>query len=152
MLLAAMRDDAYNVVLFIHILSFLVGFAPATLSPLLGRYLERNVGPEAVQTFSEFSATYTKRFVLPALVVLPLTGIGMIMMSDDAIEMSDAWVSAAFAIWLALGGVVSAMILKGEKAVAAGDMSKAKLIETGGKIATVLLLAILYVMVFKPGA
>jgi hypothetical protein len=48
--------------------------------------------------------------------------------------------------------VVSAMILKGEKQVARGEMAGAKLIARGGTIATVLALIVLYLMVFKPGA
>jgi hypothetical protein len=58
----------------------------------------------------------------------------------------------AFLVWLAMTGVVSARILKGEKAVASGDMSARAMIAQGGQIATVLLGIMLFPMIWKPGA
>lgn len=152
MVLAAFRDDTYNVFLFIHILAFLVAFAPAILNPMLEAYFKRSGGESQLQSWAGFTAGYTRMFSLGALAVLLVTGIIMILLSDDAIEFSDGWISASFLVWLAIGGVVSAMILKGEKAVAAGDMSGLPKIARGGQIASVLGILMLYLMVFKPGA
>ena len=41
MVLAAVRDDTYNLFLFIHILAFLVAFAPAILNPMLEAYFKK---------------------------------------------------------------------------------------------------------------
>lgn len=152
MVLATVRDDFYNVLLFVHIVAFLVAFAPAVLNPLFGNYLKGEGDEDAIRSWAGFAAFFTSRIALSALVVTLLTGVWMLIASDDVWEFSDVWVSLAFLVWLAIGGVVSAMILKGEKAMAAGDLAKEKLVRTGGQIATVLLAVMLYLMIFKPGA
>lgn len=151
MILAAVRDDAYNVVLFVHLLSFLVAFAPAVINPLLAKYLRREAGDTTVATWAGFAAFYTSKVALGALGLLLLTGIGMIFMSDEVWEFSQIWISLAFVVWIAIAGVVVAMILKGERQLAKGDMSAEGLVTKGGAIGTVLLAVMLYLMVFKPG-
>jgi uncharacterized membrane protein len=150
--LAAIRDDYYSVILFVHILAFLVSFAPAIMNPLLANHLKRAGDESAMRSWAEFTAFYTSRIALSGLVVLLVTGVWMVLISDDLIEFSDTWISLAFLVWLAIGGVVSAMILKGEKAMAAGDLAKEVLVTRGGKIATVLTAVMLYLMIFKPGS
>ncbi len=152
MVLAAFRDDTYNVVLLIHIIAVIVSFAPAAINPLLGSYLEKNGGDPVVRSWAGFTANYTQRIALPGLVVLLVTGVLMIVLSDEVLEFSDTWISLAFLVWFGISGVVSAMILKGEKQVAGGDMKGMQLVAKGGPIATVLLLIMLYLMIFKPGA
>jgi hypothetical protein len=153
--LAAWRSDFYNVVLFVHIVAFLVAFAPAVMNPLLANYLKREGDERAMQSWAGFTAFFTSRIALSALGVLLLTGIWMIIISDvggeSLYEFSQTWISLAFLVWFAIGGVVSAMILKGEKAMAAGDMSGERLVARGGQIATLLLAVMLYLMIFKPG-
>ena len=152
MVFAAVDDGTYNLFLYLHILSFLVAFAPTVIDPMLERYFARSGSDSVLQSWAGFSSTYTRTFSLGGLLGLIVTGIVLIILSDDAWEFSDAWISAAFVLWFAIGGVISAMILKGEKQVAGGTMSGAKLIARGGAIATVLGLVALYLMVFKPGA
>ena len=157
MLLARFNDDLYQTVLFIHLLAFLVTFAPAIMNPLLANHLKRSGDESATRNWAAFTAFYTSRVALSGLVVLLLTGVWMIMISDtgrgeQVWEFSQLWISLAFLVWIALGGVISAMILKGEKAMAAGDLAKEVLVSRGGKIATVLAAVMLYLMVFKPGA
>ncbi len=131
MLIAAWHDGYYNALLFIHILSFLIAFAPAVMNPLLANYFKRESDESTARTWAGFTSFYTSRVSLTALGVLLVTGIWMVSVSSDLYDFSQAWVSAAFVVWLAIGGVVSAMILKGEKAIAAGDMSAEKLVSQG---------------------
>ena len=155
MVLAAWRDDYYNVLLFVHIVAFLIAFAPAVINPLLGNYFRREGNDAATRSWAGFTAFFTSRISLPALVVLLGTGVWMILVSDvggeEYFEFSQAWISISFLVWIAIGGVVSAMILKGEKAMAAGDMSAERLVSRGGAIGTVLMAIMLYLMIFKPG-
>ena len=152
MVLAAFRDDTYNVILLIHIVSFLVAFAPAVINPLLERHFAANGGDPVLRTWSHFTRDYTRRISLGALVVLLVTGVLMILLSDDVIEFSDTWISLSFLGWFAIAGVVSAMILKGERLISEGDMKGRELVAKGGPIATLLMLVMLYLMVFQPGA
>lgn len=152
MVLAAVPGDfAYDIVLLIHIVSFLVAFAPAAINPLLEAHFAKNADDATMSNWAKFSAMYTSRISLGALGLLFITGIIMIIQFDGW-EFSDAWISGAFLVWFAIGGVVSAVILKGEKQMAQGDMSGRALVAKGGPIATVLMLVMLYLMIFKPGA
>lgn len=151
MVLAAFRGDfAYDIVLLVHIASFLVAFAPAAINPLLEAHFAKNADDATMQNWAKFAAGYTSRIALGALGVLLITGVIMILMFDGW-EFSQTWISIAFLVWFAIGGVVSAMILKAEKAIAAGDMSGRDLLAKGGPIATVLMVIMLYLMIFKPG-
>lgn len=151
MVLAAVRDTGYNLILLLHIVAVLVAFAPAAINPLLERHLARNGGDAAIQSWAGFARDYTKKIALSGLVVLLVTGVLMIVMSDEVWEFSQTWISLSFLVWFAIAGVVSAMILKGERLMAAGDMKGRELVAKGGPIATLLLLVMLYLMIFKPG-
>jgi uncharacterized membrane protein len=150
MVLAAMRDDTYNVVLLLHIVAVLVAFAPAVVYPLLGNQLKQEGGAATQRLFGHLAAN-SRRIHFPALVVAGLLGIVLILLSDEVIEFSQTWVSLSFLVWIALCGVVSGMIMPGERAVAAGDASAERKVTLGGQIGTVLLLVMLYLMIFKPG-
>jgi len=151
MLFAAYRDDTYNIFLFLHIVAVVVAFAPAVINPMLESYFRKSGGDSALQNWAGFTSTYTRTFSLGGLVALLGTGIVMIILSDDVIQFSDLWISITFLLWFAIGGVVSAMILKGEKQLARGDMAGSKLVARGGTIATILALIVLYLMIYQPG-
>ena len=144
------HSTLYNVLLFIHLLAVIVTFAPAAINPLLEKHFAKHGGDAALTNWAGFTAFYTSRISLGGLVVLLLTGVAMVL-EFEGWEFSQTWISLAFLVWFALGGVVSAMILKGEKKLAAGDMTGRELVAKGGAIGTVLLLAMVYLMVFKPG-
>lgn len=158
MILAAYDDTGYNILLVLHIVAVLVAFAPAAINPLLERHLVRNGGEAALQSWAGFAHGYTKKIAMGALVVALLSGILMVVMSgvegtdENVWEFSQLWISLAFLVWFAIAGVVSGLIAKGERLMAAGDMKGRELLAKGGPIATVLLLVMLYLMVFKPGA
>jgi hypothetical protein len=61
-------------------------------------------------------------------------------------EFSDTWISLAFVVWIAMNGVFHALVLAGQRQDDAGKVT------SGHRIMTLLLLAMLYLMVFKPGA
>ena len=152
MILAALNDTGYNIILLVHIVAVIVAFAPAAINPLLERYFAANDSAATMQSWAGFARDYTKKVSLSALVLLLITGVLMVLLSDDAWEFSQTWISLAFLVWFALAGVVSALILKGERLMAAGDMKGRELVAKGGPIGTLLLLVMLYLMIFKPGA
>ena len=151
MVLAARPGDfAYDIVLLIHIISFLVAFAPAAINPLLDAHFSKHADDATMRTWARFTSTYTSRIALGALGLLFITGVIMVLQFDGW-EFSQTWISLAFLVWFAIGGVVSAMILKGEKEMADGDMGGRDRVKLGGQIGTVLMVVMLYLMVFKPG-
>ena len=148
MVLASYRDNVYNVFLFLHIVAVIVAFAPAVVHPLT---LERMRGDSALGRVAGIAADNGRKVYFPALVVVGALGIVLLVLAGDVLEFSDLWATLAFITWIAICGIVSAVIMPNERKVAAGDESAQKKVATGGQIATLLLLVTLYLMVFKPG-
>ncbi len=149
-MLAEIGSTGYDVVLFLHILCALAAFAPAFAHPIIERQT-RSVDPATRSTVLGFLAQNSRRIYAPALILTGLFGFGLQGMSDSVWKFDQTWIWLAVLVWLAMNGVLHAMLLPAERALGAGDESAAKRVDTGGMILTVLLLVMLYLMVFKPG-
>jgi uncharacterized membrane protein len=151
LVLADVGSGLYKLFFLLHIIAVLVAFAPAVVHAIMGAQFEA-LSDEDGQKFARLAYKNSHRVYGPALVLIGFFGVGLVIISDKAIEFSDAWVSLAFIVWLAIIGVVFGMILPSEKKVGGGDMAASKAVAMGGQIATVLLLVMLYLMIWKPGA
>lgn len=155
MILADIGDTGYNVVLFLHILAMFVAFSPAFVHPFIEN--DTRDGGDMRQRIFTGIASRGMKIYGSALIVGGLLGFGVSGMSDDGTgelvyRVSDGWVLTSVILWVAMNGVLHGMILKGEKALANGDDSAAKIVAVGGQLITVMFLVTLYLMVFKPGA
>jgi uncharacterized membrane protein len=148
--LADITSGLYKLLFLGHIVSIMVAFAPAAVHPILGAQAEAD-GEGTLRRTSEHMALNTKRVYFPALVLTAAFGIGLVLVSDDAWGFDQAWVSLSFLVWIALCGVVSGIIMPGERKVGGGEVAAMKQVAMGGQIATVLLLVMLYLMIWKPG-
>jgi len=149
-MIAAYRETGYNVMLFLHIVTALVAFAPAFVHPLLASQT-RSLDTDARGKLLGMMAGNGRRIYAPALILTGLFGFAMQGMSDGVIEFSQMWFWLALVLWLAMNGVLHGMLLPAERAVAGGDETAAKKVDTGGIILTVMLAVMVYLMVFKPG-
>ncbi len=156
MLLAAVRDDAYNVVLVLHIVAVVVAFAPAAINPVTEARIRREEGEEGVARHYRYAVRGSRQVHFPALLLAGLFGgalIGMSKTNDQLVwEFEQTWIWLGITTWVAMGGVVWAMIIPAERKLAAGDASAAPALARAGGIVTLLVIAQLYLMVFKPGA
>ena len=146
---ATVNSFGYKLLLLLHIGSAIVAFAPAFVSPFLGRAYRPSGGMPA-----DLAAKLAKNSQTvhgPALVLVGVFGFGLIGMSDKAIQFSDAWVSAAMLVWFILLGVVWGLLIPAEKKVGEGDSAAEKLVGMFGGIAHLLLLIMLVLMIFQPG-
>ena len=156
MLLAAYLDTGYKVMVFLHILSFIVAFAPVFVWPFVSMGVSRQGGDETA--VAKLAAGWTAKVYGPALAVGGLLGFGIAGMSkpegaDKGIySMSDPWLSAAAVVWLLLLGIYFGLIAPAEKKAAQGDTSVVKLLSMANGIVHLLAAVALYLMVFKPGA
>jgi uncharacterized membrane protein len=125
MVLAAVGDGLYKLLYLGHMVSFLVAFAPLVRE---------------------------RRVHLPALIALGGFGLAMMLTSDPLYGFDQTWVSLAFLVWLAMCGLVSALIIPAERKLADGDRQAAAKVARGGQLVTLLLLVMLYLMIWKPGA
>jgi uncharacterized membrane protein len=149
-MIAAYDGTGFKIVLLLHILTVLVAFSPSFVHPLLTR---QTTGFEATNRGKILGlfAGNGRRIYAPALIVAGLFGFALQGMSDGVIEFSQTWFWLAVVVWVAMNGLLHAMLLPAERALADGDESAAKKLDTAGMIMTVLLLVMLYLMVFRPG-
>jgi uncharacterized membrane protein len=147
---AALRDGAYNVVLALHIIAVVVAFAPAVAHPLTIARVKRR-GADGVPGAADVMVQNARAVYFPALVAIAPLGIVMVLLSDDAWQFDQAWIIASLLVWVAICGVVSAMIMPAERALAAGDAAAEKRVALGGQAATILFVVMLWLMIWKPG-
>jgi len=150
MMIAAINDTGYDVMLLLHILSAMVAFAPAFVNPLLSNQSKTLDGPNR-QTVVGYLSMNNRRIYGPALILTGLFGFGLQGMSDSVWEFDQTWLWLSALIWVAMIGLQHALLFPAEKAVAAGDETAAKRADTIGSVLTGLLIAVLYLMIFKPG-
>ena len=149
-LLARVGSGVYNAVLLLHILSVIVAFAPAVVNPLTGPRLYKD-DESAGQRYSAVSAVNSRQVYLPALAVVGLLGFALVGISDEQWKFSDPWVFISAILWLVIAGIVSAVVIPGEKQMAGGDRAAESRVAAAGGVATLLFLVVLFLMVVKPG-
>ena len=149
-LLARVGSGVYNAVLLLHILSVIVAFAPAVVNPLTGPRLYKD-DESAGQRFWAVSAANSRQVYLPALAVVGLLGFALVGISNEQWRFSDPWVFISAILWLVIAGIVSAVIVPGQKQMGEGDRTAESKVVKASSIATVLFLVVLFLMVVKPG-
>ncbi|HEX5365612.1 MAG TPA: hypothetical protein VFW63_02965 [Acidimicrobiales bacterium] len=128
-------STGFKIFLFLHVLSFIVAFAPAVLTVLPG-------GRDGYLGLLERAG---RQVYAPALLLTGLFGIMCIVTSDEVYEFSDTFISLAFVVWIVMNGVFHGLVLAGQRQ---GDQRK---VGNGQAVLTVLLLVMLYLMIWKPG-
>ena len=150
MVIAAVGDTGYNIVLFLHILTAMVAFAPAFVHPVLGAQ-SKSFDDANQQKLLGFISGNGRRIYGPALIVSGILGFGLSGMSSDVYELSQGWLIGAIIIWIAMNGLLHAVLLPAERKWSEGDDSAERMVGAAGATVTVLLLVMLYLMIFKPG-
>lgn len=154
MLYASFGDTGYNLILLLHILSAMVAVAPVFIHPFVE--VQSRGADDRGRTLG-YLANNGRRIHAPALIVTGILGFGVAGMSKipgtDELQwkMSQSWLVTAFIVWVAMNGVLHAIVLPAEKALAAGDETAIKKLNLGGGIFSILFVVMLYAMIFKPG-
>lgn len=149
-MLAVIGDTAYNIVLLLHILTAIVAFSPAFVHPILGAQTKAG-DPAERRRLLGFIVQNARRVYAPALILTGLLGFGLQGLSDGVWELSQTWLLLAVIVWVAMNGILHAVILPAEAAMAEGDERAEKKLAIGGPAITVLLVVMLYLMIWKPG-
>ncbi len=131
-------SNGYRIVGLLHILAAIVAFGPIFVYPAMQR-----AGAAAS------IARLHLRLTLPALALSFVFGMALVGMSDNVIEMSQTWIVLAIVGWVILL-VVSWFMIR-PALTDTSDAARGRL-ASGIGITHVLLVVMLYLMVFKPGA
>jgi len=150
LIVAAVGSGVYKALLLLHIIAVLVAFAPAVVHALAGPRLMK-VDEEAGRRFAGVAADDDRTVHLPALLAVGVLGFALVGASGEVWKFSEPWVYISALLWLAIGGVIGAVVIPGNKKVAAGDRAAESRVAAAGGIASLLLLVVLFLMVVKPG-
>ncbi|HVM39573.1 MAG TPA: DUF2269 family protein [Acidimicrobiia bacterium] len=175
MVVAAFRGDfTYDILLWAHILCAIIGFGAVVLNGVYGakaKALAQGGKPGQAAAVAETNYAVSKigEYFIYAVFVL---GILLIVVSDGIWEFSDAWLGAAMGLYIVGLSVAHAVLQPSARRMAAilreldsagppaggPPPQAAEMAQLGqrlgmfGAINDVILVVILYLMVFKPGA
>lgn len=153
MLLAIVKDDpAYRIVYLLHIVSFVVAFAPGFVHPGMARVMG-TVPADSGRAIAARMVVNGQRLHFPAMILAGLFGIVLILLSDDLYAFDQAWISIAFLIWFAMLAVYFFLLLPAERTMAAdpADEAAGKKAAMFGGVLHLLFLLMLVDMIWKPG-
>lgn len=126
-------SNLYKFFTILHVITVVAAFGPMFVLSRL------------VATDAPGAGRLYLRFVLPALVLVWVIGMGLLGLSDDAFEVSTPWVSLSIVVWAALVAVGLLLVRPG----IASPEQRSKL-SAGIGITHLLLVVGLWLMVFKP--
>lgn len=144
--LAALNSTGYKIVLLIHVLAVIVGFAPLWLTPVMIRLTA--AGDKAAADGLEVSIL---RFSLPGIGLAGILGFGLAGMSEKVFKMSQAWLSISAVLWIVLLAVLFFVARPAIKAFRDGDVAARGRVMMATGIGHLILVVTLYLMIFKPG-
>jgi uncharacterized membrane protein len=102
-------SGAYDAVMVLHILCVIVGFGGVMLNGIYGSESKRRKGAEGLAVFE--ATEKVGRIAEMFIYAVPVFGIALILMSHKQWTFSQAWVSAALAIYVVALTVVLAFHL-----------------------------------------
>jgi uncharacterized membrane protein len=158
---------ALNFSIFLHVTAVMVGFG-STFALAIATPVALKLDPRHLPYVHQLSIALNRYFASPALLVVLVTGIYQVSEAD--LSFGDFWISATFAILIALGAIMGAVFMPSAKALkaiserdiaAAGDgpftpsdeyNQRAKLEVIFGPITGLLLVAAVFLMTTKIGA
>ncbi|HUE59675.1 MAG TPA: hypothetical protein VMO88_08855 [Acidimicrobiales bacterium] len=158
----------YNVLVMLHLLCVIGGFGAVAYNALYVSIAQRRPqgGAGAVLEVNGLVSSLAELLIYAAL----LFGIGAVAASHSTVKFSQAWVSAAFGVYIAAVGVLHGWVRRNQRDYTAvvrklesgaepstqqQDLALLQRLEKrvgfGWGVFNVLVIAAVYLMVFKPG-
>ena len=134
----------------------MAAFAPLFIYPRLANQMTGLPG-EHRSTMWGYLVGNSRLIHGPALILTGIFGFGLSGMSggpgdaDQVYPLSQTWLIVSIIVWLAMNGLLHAVLVPAERALSNGDDSAKSRIDIFGPVMAVLLVVMLYLMVFKPG-
>jgi hypothetical protein len=158
--------SAYEISVFVHVTAVVVGFG-ATFAESITFPVAMRLDPRHLPYVHRLHIAINQRLATPALVVVLTTGIYQV--ADGDLSFGAPWISASFAIVIALGALLGAVMVPADRRLAA--MAEAEIAAAGGGAVTlseeyqrrargvgmagaaagVLVVVAIFLMVVKPG-
>ncbi|MDP9442214.1 MAG: DUF2269 family protein [Actinomycetota bacterium] len=164
------NSTLYNLVLVLHLVAVVVGFGTVFLNGAYGAQAKRRPGPGGLAIGeATYAVTKTAEY---AIYAVPVFGILLVVLSDDAWEFSQLWISLSFLLYFIGIGLFRGMLTPAARRLnaLAGELVGAapaggggrppqvtemealeKRLAVGGTILNLIVVAVIALMVFKPG-
>jgi uncharacterized membrane protein len=156
------NTGAYKFVEVLHILAVVVGFGGIFLGGVIGAKAKSRGGPGG-QAAADVAFDVTEHWSQWFIYAVPVLGILLVVMSDDAWKFSDPWISISFLLYIVFVGLLHGLHLPNvrrmNELIAGGSgndvaeldarANKAGLV--GGAL-NLIWVVVLFLMVFRPGA
>jgi hypothetical protein len=97
----------YKVLLVLHLIAVVVGIGGVTLGGVYGALSKQRQGPEGL-AISEANLHVATRWAEWFIYAIPVFGILLVLVSDDAIEFQDTWIWVSLLLFAAVLGFVHA--------------------------------------------
>ena len=150
MILAAVGDTSYNILLLLHILSVVGAMAPALAHPVMNSQVKSLDSGSRNAVFG-FMARNSQRVYGTALILAGVFGFGLVGVSEDFYSLTDGWVLASIVLWIAWVGLLHAVLVPAERALAAGDTSAESKLNVANGLAALAAVVLIILMIFQPG-
>ena len=102
------RGDFYNVILVLHLMAVIAGFGPTLLAGVFGAKAKARGGIQGqaiAETQFEVLGTWCQWFIYS----VPITGILLVLLSEDVWKFSQAWISFSFLLYIVALGISHAI-------------------------------------------
>lgn len=171
---AGINSGIYKFFFVLHILCAIVGFGGVVLNGLYAAQVKKRGGAEglAINEANMFVAGKVAEMFIYAVFVI---GIVLVLLSDEAWKFDQTWLSASMGLYIVGLGVAHGVLIRGQKRIIAlqrelvaapgggggqgGPPPQVAEIERtdqrmaiAGAFNNILLIVILFLMVWKPGA
>ena len=166
------NSGIYKFLLVMHLLAVIAGFGPTLLAPAFGAQAKARKGREGL-AIAEATLDVISKYAEWIIYSVPIFGILLVLVSDDAIQFGDTWISASLTLYIVALGLVHAIHFKNLKRMnvlmaelAAGPPpgaagggpppqvaeleQRGKQVAMVGMILNVILVVIIALMVWKP--
>ena len=141
MTFAAINSDSYNFVLFLHLLSVILGTGSAFFAQVItSKYKKTTDNPQI--TLAALGTVMS-----PSLLLTGIFGGALVGMSDDVYDFSQLWLTLAGVLWITC--VAAAALLYKPPFLTLPNVGKHEAKLSG--ILHLSLMAMLVIMVWKPG-
>jgi hypothetical protein len=151
----------YDLVRAVHILAVVLAFGVSFAYPVLDAYVRKS-SPADLAALHRFQVVLTRRLIQPAMVVVLVAGLYLAL---DRYELSEPWISSAFAILIFMFGLAGSVFIPGEKRLAtlaerdqlggggrsAEYEAQARRIAIFGVVWLLLVITAVFIMTVKPG-
>jgi hypothetical protein len=149
---------AYDVLVGLHVLSAVIGFGAVAVSGAYGAIGRRAARPGARdQAAEEVQRYFSSRSAMEYLVLAaPLFGVAAMSVRPGGSEFGQVWVLSGLVIWVAAGGLLTAVVRPAERRIravgtdVASAGSDARTLMWAAAASDILFVVALLVMVTQP--